>query len=148
MRGRANTRSSGTYLFPFLRTKSSRAALTRFFFFFFGGIGRKQFGSPLASYQLVQKKIADASTEASLGLLAAIQVARLKDQGNYNPGEMTSLSLLYAPSRPRSLPLTATNRMDERVDMISMIKRNNCGKSLDHARKLMEVFGGNGISDE
>lgn len=79
---------------------------------------RKQFGSPLARYQLVQKKLADASTDAMLGLLAAYQVGRLKDEGKVAP------------------------------EMISMIKRQNCDRALVNARALQEIFGGNAASDE
>ncbi|KAJ9117167.1 hypothetical protein QFC20_000310 [Naganishia adeliensis] len=79
---------------------------------------RKQFSKPLASYQLVQKKLADASTESTLGLLAVLQLGRLKDQGLWHP------------------------------DMVSMMKRNNCGKALMHARVLLDILGGNACSDE
>ncbi|KIM98186.1 hypothetical protein OIDMADRAFT_168793 [Oidiodendron maius Zn] len=80
---------------------------------------RKQFkGNPLAKYQLVQKKLADAATDAAFGTLAAIQVGRLKDDGKTAP------------------------------EMISMIKRQNCDKALSNARVLQEVFGGNAVSDE
>ncbi|CAN6607568.1 hypothetical protein TRVA0_003S03202 [Trichomonascus vanleenenianus] len=82
-------------------------------------IDRKQFnGNPLAKYQLIQKKLADALTDASYGLLAAVQVGRLKDNGEATP------------------------------EMISMIKRQNCDRALHNARVLMEVFGGNATSDE
>ena len=80
---------------------------------------RKQFkGNPIAKYQLVQKKLADATTDAAYGLLAAHQVGRLKDQGKVAP------------------------------EMISMIKRQNCDRALINARILQEVFGGNAVSDE
>jgi glutaryl-CoA dehydrogenase len=80
---------------------------------------RKQFkGNPIAKYQLVQKKLADASTDAAYGVLAAIQVGRLKDEGKATP------------------------------EMISMIKRQNCDKALQNARILQEIFGGNAVSDE
>lgn len=80
---------------------------------------RKQFkGNPLAKYQLIQKKLADASTDAAYGTLAAIQVGRLKDEGKATP------------------------------EMISMIKRQNCDKALWNARVLQEIFGGNAVSDE
>ncbi|KAF3015312.1 hypothetical protein E8E14_009026 [Neopestalotiopsis sp. 37M] len=80
---------------------------------------RKQFkGNPIAKYQLVQKKLADAATDAAYGTLAAIQVGRLKDEGKATP------------------------------EMISMIKRQNCDKALWNARVLQEVFGGNAVSDE
>lgn len=80
---------------------------------------RKQFKSnPLAKYQLVQKKLADASTDAAFGVLAAIQVGRLKDEGKMVP------------------------------EMISMIKRQNCDRALRNARVLQEIFGGNAASDE
>ncbi|KAI9889374.1 MAG: hypothetical protein M1814_005543 [Vezdaea aestivalis] len=80
---------------------------------------RKQFkGNPIAKYQLVQKKLADAVTDAAFGVLAAIQVGRLKDEGR------------------------AT------ADMISMIKRQNCDRALVNARSLQEVFGGNAVADE
>lgn len=80
---------------------------------------RKQFkDNPLAKYQLVQKKLADATTDAAYGILAAIQVGRLKDEGKAAP------------------------------EMISMIKRQNCDRALVNARILQEVFGGNAVSDE
>ncbi|KAJ3068525.1 mo25 protein [Quaeritorhiza haematococci] len=79
---------------------------------------RKQFGVPLASFQLVQKKLADAVTEISLGLQACVQVGRLKDEGKVAP------------------------------EMISIIKRNSCGKALQIARESRDMLGGNGISDE
>lgn len=79
---------------------------------------RHQFSRPLASFQLVQKKLADAHSEIALGLQASLQVGRLKDQG------------LAAP------------------EMISLIKRNNCGKALQHARILLDILGGNAASDE
>lgn len=79
---------------------------------------RKQFGQPLARFQLIQKKFADAHTEIALGLAACGHVARLKDEGQAAP------------------------------EMISLIKRNNCGKALDIARQMRDVLGGNGISDE
>jgi glutaryl-CoA dehydrogenase len=80
---------------------------------------RKQFkGNPLAKYQLVQKKLADATTDAAYGTLAAIQVGRLKDEAKATP------------------------------EMISMIKRQNCDRALQGARTLQEIFGGNAVSDE
>lgn len=79
---------------------------------------RKQFERPLASFQLVQKKLVDAQTEIALGLLASLQVGRLKEAG-----EVTS-------------------------EMISMVKRNNCGKALQHSRVVMDILGGNASSDE
>jgi len=80
---------------------------------------RKQFkGNPLAKYQLVQKKLADATTDAAFGLAACLHVGRLKDKG------------LCAP------------------EMISMIKRQNCDRALANARILQEIFGGNAVSDE
>lgn len=80
---------------------------------------RKQFkGNPIAKYQLVQKKLADAATDAAYGTLAAIQVGRLKGEGKATP------------------------------EMISMIKRQNCDKALHNARVLQEIFGGNAVSDE
>ncbi|KAJ9621560.1 hypothetical protein H2203_007047 [Taxawa tesnikishii (nom. ined.)] len=80
---------------------------------------RKQFkGNPIAKYQLVQKKLSDATTDAAYGILAAYQVGRLKDAGKAAP------------------------------EMISMIKRQNCDRALVNARVLQEVFGGNAVSDE
>ncbi|RAL06372.1 putative glutaryl-CoA dehydrogenase [Aspergillus ibericus CBS 121593] len=80
---------------------------------------RKQFkGNPLAKYQLIQKKLADAATDAAYGTLAATQVARLKDAGKCTP------------------------------EMISMVKRQNCDRALANSRILQEVFGGNAASDE
>ncbi|PAV56758.1 hypothetical protein WR25_05019 isoform A [Diploscapter pachys] len=81
-------------------------------------IDRKQFGKPLAQTQLIQLKFADMLTEISLGLQAALRVTRLKDEGKILP------------------------------EQISIIKRNNCGKALEIARKARDVLGGNGIVDE
>ena len=81
-------------------------------------LNRKQFGVPLARFQLMQKKMADANTEIALGLQACLQVGRLKDEGKIAP------------------------------EMISMIKRNSCGKALEIARNARDMLGGNGISDE
>ncbi|XP_011563352.3 glutaryl-CoA dehydrogenase, mitochondrial [Plutella xylostella] len=81
-------------------------------------LDRKQFGRPLAANQLIQKKLADMLTEISLGLQGCLQVGRLKDQG------------LAAP------------------DMISLIKRNSCGKALEIARVARDMLGGNGVADE
>lgn len=79
---------------------------------------RKQFGRPLAANQIIQRKLADMLTEISLGMQACIQVGRLKDK-NMDAGEM-----------------------------ISLIKRNNCGKALEIARTARDMLGGNGVSDE
>ena len=79
---------------------------------------RKQFGRPLASNQLIQKKLADMQTDISYGLQACLQAGRLKDQDQLAP------------------------------ELIPMIKRNNCGKALDIARMSRDMHGGNGISDE
>lgn len=81
-------------------------------------LDRKQFGRPLAKNQLIQKKLADMMTEISLGLQACIQAGRLKDQNKLAP------------------------------EMISLIKRNSCGKALDIARAARDMLGGNGICDE
>ncbi len=82
------------------------------------GLDRRQFGRPLAQTQLFQKKLADMQTEISLGLQGALRVGRLLDEGTAAP------------------------------EMISMMKRNNCGKSLDIARMARDMHGGNGISEE
>ncbi|KAJ7350520.1 acyl-CoA dehydrogenase NM domain-like protein, partial [Mycena albidolilacea] len=82
------------------------------------GLERHQFKRPIASFQLVQKKLADAQTEAALGLLASLQVGRLKDAGKLSP------------------------------NMVSIVKRNNCGKALIHSRALLDIFGGNACADE
>ncbi|WP_299330117.1 acyl-CoA dehydrogenase [uncultured Psychrobacter sp.] len=81
-------------------------------------LDRKQFGRPLAATQLVQLKLANMQTEITLGLQAALRVGRLLDEHNAAP------------------------------EMISLIKRNNCGKALDIARSARDMHGGNGISDE
>jgi glutaryl-CoA dehydrogenase len=82
------------------------------------GLDRKQFDRPLAATQLFQKKLADMQTEITLGLHAALQVGRLMDQAQGAP------------------------------EMISLIKRNNCGKALDIARMARDMHGGNGISED
>ena len=79
---------------------------------------RKQFGRPLAANQLVQLKLANMQTEIALGLQAALRLGRLMDEGRATP------------------------------EMISLCKRNACGKSLDIARVARDMHGGNGISDE
>ncbi|MCP1676935.1 glutaryl-CoA dehydrogenase [Natronocella acetinitrilica] len=79
---------------------------------------RKQFGRPLAATQLVQKKLADMQTEITIGLHAVLRLGRLIDDGVWSP------------------------------EMISLLKRNNCGKALDIARVARDMHGGNGIADE
>jgi glutaryl-CoA dehydrogenase len=81
-------------------------------------LNRKAFGRPLAANQLIQKKLADMLTEISLGFQASLQVGRLMDEGQAAPA------------------------------MISLVKRNNCGKALDIARVARDMHGGNGIHDE
>lgn len=81
-------------------------------------LDRIQFGKPLAANQLQQKKMADMITEIALGLQACLQVGRLKDKGLVTP------------------------------EMISLIKRNNCGKAIKIARNARDMLGGNGIADE
>ena len=81
-------------------------------------LDRKQFGRPLAATQLIQKKLADMQTEIALGLQGSLRLGRLFDEGK-------------AP-----------------VELISLMKRNNCGKALDIARVARDMHGGNGISDE
>jgi glutaryl-CoA dehydrogenase len=81
------------------------------------GLDRKQFGKPLAGTQLYQKKLADMMTEISLGLQASLRVGRLMDEAAAAP------------------------------EMISLVKRNNCGKALEVARMARDMHGGNGISD-
>ena len=82
------------------------------------GLDRKQFNKPLAQTQLFQKKLADMMTEISLGLQGSLQVGRLMDAANAAP------------------------------EMVSIVKRNNCGKALDIARMARDMHGGNGISGE
>lgn len=79
---------------------------------------RQQFGRPLAATQLIQKKLADMQTDITLGLQGALQLGRLMDSGKSAP------------------------------EMVSLMKRNNCGKALDIARQARDMHGGNGISDE
>ncbi|MEQ3697455.1 MAG: acyl-CoA dehydrogenase [Pseudomonadales bacterium] len=81
-------------------------------------LDRIQFGRPLAQTQLIQKKLADMQTEISLGLQGSLRVGRLIDTGDWDP------------------------------TMISMVKRNSCGKALEIARTARDMHGGNGISDE
>jgi glutaryl-CoA dehydrogenase len=79
---------------------------------------RTQFGRPLAANQLIQKKLADMQTEITLGLQGVLRMGRMMDQGKCRP------------------------------EVISLVKRNNCGKALDIARQARDMHGGNGISDE
>jgi len=81
-------------------------------------LDRKAFGKPLAANQLVQKKLADMQTEIALGLQGALRVGRLMDEGRATP------------------------------EMVSMMKRNNCGKALEIVRTSRDMHGGNGIADE
>lgn len=82
------------------------------------GLDRSQFGKPLAQTQLFQTKLANMQTEITLGLQGSLRVGRLIDEGSWDPA------------------------------MISLVKRNNCGKSLDIARQARDMHGGNGISEE
>lgn len=81
-------------------------------------LDRMMFGKPLAATQLIQKKLADMQTEITLGLQGALRLGRLMDEGRATP------------------------------EMISLMKRNNCGKALDIARVARDMHGGNGIADE
>jgi glutaryl-CoA dehydrogenase len=81
-------------------------------------LDRIMFGKPLAAMQLIQKKLADMQTEITLGLQGALRLGRLMDEGLATP------------------------------EMISLMKRNNCGKALDIARMARDMHGGNGIADE
>jgi glutaryl-CoA dehydrogenase len=81
-------------------------------------LDRQQFGRPLAQNQLIQKKLADMQTEITLGLQGVLRVGRLMDEGRAAP------------------------------EMISLVKRNSCGKALDIARMARDMHGGNGIHDE
>ncbi len=81
-------------------------------------LDRQQFGRPLAANQLIQKKLADMLTEISLGLQGSLRVGRLMDEANAAP------------------------------EMISIVKRNNCGKALDIARWARDMHGGNGIQED
>lgn len=81
-------------------------------------LDRNQFGAPLASNQLIQKKFADMETEIAIGLQACLQVGRLLDSGTAPP------------------------------EAISLVKRNSCGKALEIVRNARDILGGNGISDE
>jgi glutaryl-CoA dehydrogenase len=81
-------------------------------------LDRKQFGRPLAANQLIQKKLADMQTEIALGLQGSLRVGRLLDESRAAP------------------------------EMMSLLKRNNCGKALDIARMARDMHGGNGIADE
>jgi glutaryl-CoA dehydrogenase len=79
---------------------------------------RRQFGAPLAANQLIQKKLADMQTDIALARLGCLQVGRLMEAGKASPS------------------------------MVSLIKRNSCGKALEIARSARDMLGGNGISDE
>jgi len=81
-------------------------------------LNRPQFGKPLAANQLIQKKLADMQTEISIGLQSVLRVGQLLDEGVATP------------------------------EMISLVKRNSCGKALEIARIARDMHGGNGISDE
>jgi len=82
------------------------------------GLDRKQFNRPLAQTQLYQKKLADMQTDITLGLQGALRLGRLMDDANAAP------------------------------EMISLMKRNNCGRALDIARHARDMHGGNGISED
>ncbi len=81
-------------------------------------LARQQFGRPLAATQLVQRKLANMQTEITLGLQGCLRLGRLMDEGAWAP------------------------------EMVSLLKRNNCGKALDIARAARDMHGGNGVSDE
>lgn len=81
-------------------------------------LDRKQFGRPLAATQLIQTRLANMQTEIALGLQGVLRLGRMMDQGQVPP------------------------------DLISLMKRNNCGKALDIARSARDIHGGNGLSEE
>ncbi|MGH7716281.1 MAG: acyl-CoA dehydrogenase family protein, partial [Vulcanimicrobiaceae bacterium] len=81
-------------------------------------LSRQAFGKPLAANQLIQKKLADMQIEITLGLHACLRLGRLKDEGRATP------------------------------EMVSLLKRNSCGKALEIARLARDMHGGNGIVDE
>jgi glutaryl-CoA dehydrogenase len=81
-------------------------------------LDREQFGRPLAANQLIQKKLADMQTEIAIGLAAVLRVSRLMDDGRATP------------------------------EMVSLVKRNSCGKALEIARTARDMHGANGVSDE
>ena len=81
-------------------------------------LDRKQFGRPLAANQLIQVKLADMQTQIALGLQAVLRLGRLMDEGKSDP------------------------------EMVSLLKRNNCGRALEIARVARDMHGGNGVSDE
>jgi len=81
-------------------------------------LDRKQFDKPLAANQLVQKKLADMQTEITLGIQGALRLGRMMDDGSATP------------------------------EIVSLMKRNSCGKALDIARSARDMLGGNGISDD
>jgi glutaryl-CoA dehydrogenase len=82
------------------------------------GLDRKQFGRPIAQTQLFQKKLADMQTEIALGLQGCLRLGRMMEDGTASP------------------------------ELVSLMKRNNCGKALDIARAARDMHGGNGISGE
>jgi len=96
---------------------------------------RHQFKKPIASFQLVQKKLVDAQTEIALGLGASLQVR------SNNPH---CLSESHGSAQVGRLK----DQGQEAVEMISLVKRNNCGKALAHARTVLDVLGGNAAADE
>lgn len=81
-------------------------------------LDRKQFGKPLAANQLIQKKLADMQTDIHIGLQACLSATRLKEKGKLAP------------------------------ELVSMLKRNSCGKALEIARNARDMLGGNGISED
>jgi glutaryl-CoA dehydrogenase len=81
-------------------------------------LDRKQFGRPLAANQLIQKKLADMQTEIAVGLQAVLRLGRLMDEGKATP------------------------------ELVSLCKRNSCGKALEIARTARDMHGGNGVADE
>ena len=81
-------------------------------------LDRKQFGRPLAANQLIQKKLADMQTEIAIALQAVLRLGRLMDQGRATP------------------------------ELVSLCKRNSCGKALEVARAARDMHGGNGVADE
>ena len=82
------------------------------------GLNRKQFKRPLAQTQLWQKKLVDMQTEIAIGLQASLRVGRIFDEGKISP------------------------------EIISLVKRNNCGKSLEISRNARDLHGGNGIMED
>lgn len=116
-------------------------------------LNRKQFNVPIASFQLVQEKLANANMEAAIGLVSVVQLGRLKDSKNW-AREFSLSPLSFSPCAVRVITSSEGTTYTDSIlkyataEMVSLMKRNNCYKATEHVRMLGTILGGNMAADE